>query len=80
MAAKVRLRTKQLDKFFALKGVKTDAARADAIGVNAATFSRVVRGLTAPGEVFIAGVLAALPEMSFEDLFEVVDDSESVAS
>jgi len=80
MAAKVCLRTRQLDKFFSLKSIKTDTARAEAIGVNPATYSRVIRNQTAPGEVFIAGTLAAFPELSFEDLFEVVVEPESDAA
>jgi hypothetical protein len=80
MTAQVRLRTRQLEKFFALKGNKTDTGRAEAIGVNPATYSRVTRGLTAPGERFIAGTLAAFPEMSFEDLFEVATDPEQVSA
>lgn len=74
MAARVCLRTKQLEKFFSLKGIKTDTSRAEAIGVNPATYSRVIRGHTAPGEVFIAGALTAFPELAFEDLFEVVEE------
>lgn len=80
MAAKVCLRTRQLEKFFSLKGVKTDTARAEVIGVNPATYSRVIRGQTAPGEVFIAGTLAAFPELAFEDLFEVITDASSDAA
>jgi hypothetical protein len=71
MAATIRLRTGQYRKYAALKGWKTDEAAAAAIGVNAATVSRVLHGKTAPGERFIAGLLLALPELDFADLFEV---------
>lgn len=81
MPAQIRLRTGQYRKFAALKGWRTDDAAASAIGVNPATLSRVLRGATAPGgtapgERFIAGLLAALPEVEFEDLFEVVGADE----
>jgi hypothetical protein len=39
----------------------------------------VLRGQTAPGPRFIAGCLAAFPEMDFDDLFEVITDEEPVA-
>lgn len=80
MAAQIRLRLSQYRKFSALKGWTTDEAAAEAIGVNPATVSRVRRGLTAPGERFIAGVLAAIPEVEFSDLFEVAGDEEPTAA
>lgn len=72
MAAAIRLRTRQYEKFAKLKHWATDEAAATAIGVNPATISRIRRGLTGPGERFIAGILAAIPEVEFADLFEVV--------
>lgn len=77
MAARIRLRTGQFRKYCNLAGLKTDQAKADAIGVNASTLSRILRGDTAPGERFIAGVLHAFAdyELDFADLFEVIDDS-----
>lgn len=78
MAARIRLRTGQYRKYAALKGLATQAAQAAAIGVAEPTVGRVVSGKTAPGEQFIAGCLAAFPELEFADLFEVVDDTEAV--
>lgn len=80
-AAEIRLRVRKLETCWSLMQIKTDQAKADLIGVNPATYSRVIRGLTAPGERFIAGTLAALPQVPFEDLFEVVvtDDEQVVA-
>ena len=72
MAAEIRLRTEQYEKFAALKGWKTNAAQAAAIGVSEPTIGRILTGKRAPGEAFIAGLLAALPELDFGDLFEVV--------
>lgn len=78
-AARVRLRTGQYAKFAALKGWTTHEAAAAVIGVHPVTISRLVRGLTAPGERFIAGVLAAIPEVDFGDLFEVTGDDGDAA-
>lgn len=78
MAASIRLRTGQFEKFCALKGWKTQAIRAQQIGVTEPTVGRVVTGKRAPGEQFIAGCLHAFPELDFADLFEVVEDTEDV--
>lgn len=79
MASRIRLDLREYRKCMALKGVTTDAAAAKLIGVDAATLSRVLKGNAAPGERFIAGLLLALPEVSFEDLFTVEADDESEA-
>lgn len=47
------------------------------------TYSRVARGLTDPGERFIADVLSSRPgdpDITWESLFEVVETSEVAAS
>lgn len=85
MAASIRLRTGQYRKYAALKNWTTDRKAAEAIGVQPSTLSRVLRGAsdsrgTAPGEQFIAGLLAAFPELDFSDLFEVYDPAEREAS
>lgn len=72
MPAIIQLRTGQYRKFAALKGWRTDDAASRAIGIDPATLSRVLKGRAAPGGRFIAGVLAALPEVDFADLFDVV--------
>lgn len=78
-AAAIRLRVRKLETCWSLMGITTDQAKAELVGVNPATYSRVTRGITAPGERFIAGILAALPQVPFEDLFEVVvTDDEQV--
>ncbi len=78
MAARIRLRTGQYRKYVRLKGWTTQAEQAAAIGVTEPTVGRVLAGKTAPGEQFMAGLLAALPELEFADLFEVVVDAEQV--
>ncbi len=45
-------------------------------GVHPSTYSRVIGGVTKPGEEFIAAVLSSHPELdevSWDDLFEVVE-------
>jgi transcriptional regulator with XRE-family HTH domain len=72
MAAGIRLRTGQYRKYAALKGWKTNAQAAAAIRVTEPTIGRILSGKRGPGEQFIAALLAALPELDFADLFEVV--------
>jgi hypothetical protein len=79
MPARIRLRTGQYRKYVAMKGWKTNAAQAIAIGVTEPTIGRVLKGDRAPGEQFIAGLLHALPELEFADLFEVVASEEQPA-
>jgi hypothetical protein len=80
VSASIALRTGQYRKFAALKGWKTDDAASRAIGIDPATLSRVLKGRSAPGGRFIAGVLAALPEVEFADLFDVLVDDEQVSA
>jgi hypothetical protein len=76
MAATIRLRTAQFEKFCKLKGLKTQADKAQFLKVTEPTVGRIVKGERRPGEAFIAGVLNAFPELDFSDLFEVVDDEQ----
>jgi lambda repressor-like predicted transcriptional regulator len=77
MPARIHLRTAQFQKFCALKDWRTDDAKARAMGIDPATLSRVLKGRCAPGERFIAASLAALPEVEFSDLYEVVVEDEA---
>ncbi len=55
-------------------GLTTDAELAAYFNVNAATFSRVINGVTTPGEVFIAAVLGSHPDLlPFDLMFEIVE-------
>lgn len=78
MAASLRLRGRQLDKFCRLAKLGTDDARAKFCNVSASTWHRVTKGLRGPTTTFIAGTLAAFAEyeITFEDLFEVIDDGD----
>jgi hypothetical protein len=79
MAAQVKLRTDQLDKFCRLARLPTDDARAKFCDLSPSAWSRTVRGQQPPSGQFIGGVLAAFAEsgITFEDLFEVTDDPDS---
>lgn len=66
------LRRNQYDKYCALAELTTQAQQADAFGQSEAYISRVRRGRREVNAQFIAGVLAAFPDLRFDDLFEVV--------
>ena len=79
LSASIALRSRQFQKFTALKGLRTDTAIAAAIGCDRGNLSRVLSGKQAPGARFIAGCLLAFPEVDFEDLFEVLPADEDAA-
>lgn len=76
--AHIRLRRKQIDKYMRLAGITKQAQLAEKMGVAEASVCRTLNGRTAPGEKFIAGLLAAFldgngrPTVTFDDIFEVV--------
>jgi hypothetical protein len=58
------------------RGLATDAELADYFGIKAPTFSRLINGVTVPGEVAIAAVLGSHPEdpdITWDGLFEIVE-------
>lgn len=67
----VRLRLAQFDALAQRQGLATDTAKAEFIGIDKGTLSRVVNGEGLPGERFIAACIATFGA-AFEDLFEVV--------
>lgn len=71
MVATLRLKTEMVGKIRGWKGLKTDAALADAMGINAGNLSRVLSGKQQPGPKFIASLCSAL-EAELDDLFEVL--------
>ena len=73
MTATIRLRAGNLAKHMKGRDL-SNGQLASEIGVAHTTVGRVLRGIQAPGEKFIAGVLAAFPYLDFADLFEVVTD------
>ncbi|MBB3041173.1 helix-turn-helix domain-containing protein [Nocardioides soli] len=78
MTAVLRLKLDQLGKIRGWTGLKTDAALAAAMGIDAGNLSRVLKGKQQPGPKFIAALCTAL-KADLEDLFEIVDDAEDVA-
>lgn len=74
MTATLRLRTDQLKKIRGWVGLKTDAALAARMGIDAGNLSRVLSGKQQPGSKFIATMLVAL-EADFDDLFEVTTEA-----
>lgn len=69
---RVQLRNHQYDRYCNLAALTTQAQQAEAFGQSEAYISRVRRGRREVNAQFIAGVLAAFPELRFDDLFEVV--------
>lgn len=75
MLAKVKLKERELAKCRLLAKISTDAALADAMKMDAGTISRNLHGLQNPSATFIANLIAAFNgAVTFDDLFEVVDD------
>ncbi len=73
MVATLRLKTEMVAKIRGWKGLTTDTALAEAMGIDAGNLSRVLRGKQQPGPKFIASLCAAL-DAELADLFEVIDD------
>ena len=70
--AVIRLRLDRFEEYAGKLGLITDGDRAERIGVDRSTFSRIRKGEIVPGERFIVGCLVAFPNAKFEDLFAVV--------
>lgn len=68
---RVQLRRSQYDRYCAAAELATQAQQADAFGQSEAYISRVRRGRRDVNASFIAGVLAAFPNLRFDDVFEV---------
>lgn len=71
---RLKLRRDQVEKHMASAGIRRQKDLADRAGVTEAGIYRTLEGRTAPGGKVIAGLLAAFPHLTFEDLFEVVTD------
>lgn len=78
MTAAIRLKTRALAKHMTSAG-KNQASLASDMGMAHTTLGRIIRGIQAPGEKFIAGLLAAFPHLDFDDLFEVVVEERETA-
>lgn len=79
MTATLRLKRDTLANYRRLAGLKTDAALAERMGIDAGNLSRVLKGTQQPGPKFIAALCAAF-EARLEELFEVVGDTQDGAA
>lgn len=71
---KLRLKTAEFDKLAAaVIGARTDRELAERLGVGANHLSQIRVGARTPGAQFIAAVRTAMPNVAFEQLFEVVE-------
>ena|ERR1039457_2693529 len=61
-----------LRDLFTQAGLATDGSVAGCLGMDRSTVNRVMHWRQRPSSKFMAQVLAAFPELRFEDLFEVV--------
>ncbi|QFZ20259.1 hypothetical protein [Saccharothrix syringae] len=78
MAHTVKLRTARFVRITQAAGFGSHYALARAMGLNRSTVTRVVTGSLQPGTAFIAGALIALAPLSFDDLFQIVEQPASV--
>lgn len=69
--AVIRLRAGAYAAWAAREGLGSETAQAERIGISQPTLNRIRRESIAPGEKFIAALLAATG-IPFEELFEVV--------
>lgn len=76
MVATLRLKTETLDNYRRLAQLKTDAALAAKMGIDAGNLSRVLKGTQQPGPKFIASLCAAF-EARLEELFEVITEEDA---
>lgn len=69
----VKLRHEMWERRMKAKGLDSDLARAQCIGVSRWTVKRVQAGEIVPGERFVAAVLGTFDDLKFEEIFEVVE-------
>jgi DNA-binding XRE family transcriptional regulator len=71
------LRTSEWDRLTRARGLTTDTACADLLGISKSTISRARDNEVEPSQTFIRAVIWHLPGLKFEDLFEVVTEQAS---
>lgn len=70
----LRLRTDEFDKLAAaVIGAPTNKALAERLGMDEAYLSQLRNHRKTPGEKFIAACKALMPNVTFEQIFEVVE-------
>ncbi|MFI7628456.1 hypothetical protein [Microbispora rosea] len=71
MPPTIRLRNGVNERLKTHFGCSTDGAVAERIGIDPATWSRVIRGVSLPGPK-LSDLLLQIEGFTFEDLFELV--------
>lgn len=74
---RLRLRTSNWERLTRARGLSSDAACADLLGLSRSTISRARNNTVEPSEDLIKAALWHLPGLKFEDLFEVIPVSTS---
>lgn len=72
-AFRLRFRIEAFDQIMDELAIRSDAAKAKFLGIHQSQYTRAKNGTVQPSEVFITQVLTALPDSTFEDLFEIVE-------
>ncbi|MFJ1510919.1 helix-turn-helix domain-containing protein [Cellulosimicrobium funkei] len=78
MGATLRLRKTKLASYRRLAGIDTDQELARRIDMDPSSVSRILKGNQAPGPRFIAGLVVIFGVDLFPDLFEVVEQDDTV--
>jgi hypothetical protein len=73
------LRTTEWVRHTRARGLSSDAACAELLGLSTSIISRARNNEVEPGPKFVAAAIWHLPGLKFEDLFEVVPDTERTA-
>jgi hypothetical protein len=71
----LRLRKDQLWRHARHSGVTTDRELATFLRISPTTVWRLLTDRIGPGERVIAAALLAFPDLGFDDLFEVIEDT-----
>jgi len=70
----LRLKTDEFDKLAAaVIGAPSDKELAERLGINPAHLSQLRNHHRSPGDKFIASCKIAMPNVTFEQLFEIVE-------
>ena len=75
----IRIRADQLDFARRIAGLTSDNQLAQKMGVHRSTVGRTLSGAAQPSREFIAGLRAAFPGATFDDLFVLVEESSARA-
>lgn len=76
---RLRLRTSEWERHTRARGLPSNAACADLLGISASTIRRARNNEVEPSETFVKAAIFHLPGLKFEDIFEVVIDSRTAA-